>query len=87
MPEICEQVEFPALKFTAPAEAATTYSEIIDELRNRLRRAQAAQFRAEAQLAIVTEERNKLAARLHELAGNLYKMWRAADGPNAGNRR
>ena len=62
---------------------------VIDQLRMRLRKAQAAQFKAEAQLAIVTEERNKLAARLKEIAGSVYKIWRdlAGQANNASTRR
>lgn len=61
--------------------------DIIGELRARLRKAQGAQFKAEANLAIAIEEKNKLAARLKELGGQLYRLWRSADGPNAVSRR
>ena len=82
-----EQFEFPELSAlkVVPAPRLTEW-DIIGELRARLRKAQAAQFRAEASLAIVREERDKLAARLKELAGSLYKLWRAADGANARRR-
>lgn len=45
---------------------------LIDELRNRLRRSEAARFGAESRLAIVTEERNCLAEKLRKLRGGIY---------------
>jgi hypothetical protein len=81
-----EQFEFQQPEF-GKLQIIPNNETIIDELRDRLRKAQAAQFRAEAQLAIVREERDKLAARLKEIAGSLYKLWRQMDGGNAGTRR
>jgi hypothetical protein len=62
-----EQFEFPELSALKVVPVRLTEWDIIGELRARLRKAQAAQFRAEANLAIVLEERNKLAARLKKV--------------------
>jgi hypothetical protein len=62
-----EQFEFQDLKMGTTWKSSLPSNEVIDELRARLRRAQAAQLRAEANLAIVAEERNKLAARLRRV--------------------
>lgn len=74
------QFELPALSVgkvdIAAAEdgrAPLNEWDIIGELRARLRRAQAAQFRAEANLAIVTEERNKLADKLQRIVEALKR--------------
>jgi hypothetical protein len=48
---------------------------IIEELRNRLRRSQGARFKAEAQLAILTVEREQLAARLKKLLAESRGLW------------
>lgn len=81
-----EQFEFEPPEF-GKLQIIPKDETIVEELRNRLRKSEAARFRAEANLSIAREENNKLAARLKELGGQLYKLWRSADGPHAGNRR
>lgn len=58
------------------AKVNMSTADVIEELRRRLRECQGKRLQVEAELAIVREERIQLAARLRDLSGGLYRLWK-----------
>lgn len=68
--------EAEQLDMFAAAQQKAFDTSVLDELRKRLRECQAKRLHVEAELAIVREERVQLAARLKQLSGGLYRLWK-----------
>lgn len=67
MNNAANSVNKPRPLLPSPGRTFPAESDLIDELRFRLRRCQGARFKAEAQLAIVTGERDRLAEKIKTL--------------------